>query len=609
MSEEFRVDRRNFLKGLAVTALAGSAFPIAQGCQSLEGASGTFTIFSEYACGCSAGQNSDDSVQSKVQEIAQWVSSLTYETIPDRVIQKAKYQLLNVVASIHSGYKYPPGRAVVDLVEGWAGKGNSTIMPVGIKTSSRDAVFANATLSICYDFDDYLFMGHTGHSSVTVSLALAESLDLTFRDVLLAQVIANEIGGRIGGSILFGKMNGQLWSPIHSIAAACAASKLLGLSAEQIEHAIGIAMYQPTFTQFPGFLGPDSKLLTASSPTVTGILATELAEKGLTGSAEILDHRQGFVSNFACLGMPFMLTGWGSSWVTDTLTFKIYPGDAYIDTTIDAVMSILDDYQQQTESRLIPPESIQQIEIDANILTVMTEQMASEYTDWAQLSPININFTVKPNVAIAILAGELTTRQLALEELARNRDEILALSEKVILEHDPSSTFDMFATVGETIDLRKVLNQFSLDQLIRGIKCMNEFYDSECQEMQYVQDLVQSGDGAHFSPSQSGGGCDFDLGDYDLETLRIPFRSRVRVTLTDGGFYEASRSLPLGAPGSEPEAAIFDRVEDKFRFEATELLSLEQIEEAIAAVAHLESVDIKDFLALVTSPSATGSSA
>lgn len=219
------------------------------------------------------GLNDADSVstQSKVEEIAHWVSSLTYERIPDRVIQKAKYQVLNIIAAIHAGYKYPPGRAVIDLAKEWGGSGQSTIIPVGIKTSLQDAVFANATLSICYDFDDYLFLGHTGHSSVVVPLALAESLNLTFRDVLLAQVIANEVGGRIGASILFGKMNGQLWSPIHSIVAACAASKLTGLTTDQIAQAISIAMYQPTFTQFPGFLAPDSNRnsLTAAAAAIS----------------------------------------------------------------------------------------------------------------------------------------------------------------------------------------------------------------------------------------------------------------------------------------------------------------------------------------------------
>ena len=48
----------------------------------------------------------------------------------------------------------------------WQQPGRSTIVPTGETTSPHAAVYANAALSMAYDYDDYLFLGHTGHSAV-----------------------------------------------------------------------------------------------------------------------------------------------------------------------------------------------------------------------------------------------------------------------------------------------------------------------------------------------------------------------------------------------------------------------------------------------------------
>ena len=136
----------------------------------------------------------------------------------------------------------------------------------------------NSAASMALDYDDYLYMGHTGHSAVLASLALCEAEALSTRDFLLAQVIANEIGGRVGASAVLGPQNGQAWSFIHAVEGAAIGAKLWGLCRERRRRTPSrIALYQPTFTLWPGFMGPGSKVLTAAAPTVTGLQAAAFA--------------------------------------------------------------------------------------------------------------------------------------------------------------------------------------------------------------------------------------------------------------------------------------------------------------------------------------------
>src|SRR5207245_8633309 len=140
-------------------------------------------------------------------------------------------------------------------------------------------VYAGAAASVAHDWDDYLFMGHTGHSSVWVARALAGEPDTALR----AQIAGNEVAGRLGAALLLGPHNGQFWSAIHCASAAAAAGVAMGLEGERVAHAIAIALYQPPYGLWPGFMGPDTKLLTAAEPAVQGARAAMLAAGGVDG--------------------------------------------------------------------------------------------------------------------------------------------------------------------------------------------------------------------------------------------------------------------------------------------------------------------------------------
>src|SRR5439155_24280516 len=176
----------------------------------------------------------------------------------------------------------------------------------------------NAAASIAHDWDDYLYMGHTGHSAVWAARAVADASGAENDDLLAAQVAANEIEGRLGAALFIGPHNGQFWSSIHCAGAAAAAARLRRLDPEQTAHAIAIALYQPPSGLWPGFMGPDTKLLTAAEPVAQGIRAAALAAAGFSGPLDVIEHRRGLLAHFSYAPRPSMLGGLGEVWLTDT---------------------------------------------------------------------------------------------------------------------------------------------------------------------------------------------------------------------------------------------------------------------------------------------------
>jgi 2-methylcitrate dehydratase PrpD len=184
-------------------------------------------------------------------------------------------------------------------------------------------------------------------------------------------------------------------------------------------------------------MGAESKALTAATPAATGYLAAQIAAEGMRGRTDILEARGGFFSRLALHPLPRLFSGFGERWVTDTLAFKIYPGCAYIDTAVDAVL----------ELRGGRPSPAGDIKIRATVLTWGMERACAPYRDAAPVSPTAVNFSVRLSAAIAAMTGRLTPAELDPAFLARNETEIRARAARVRLAHDAAMTARMVRAV------------------------------------------------------------------------------------------------------------------------------------------------------------------
>src|SRR5256714_5920884 len=234
------------------------------------------------------------------EEMGRWAAGLDIADVPERALERARLQTTSVLAG---------GRAGAEAAAPFA-----AVAPDG----PLGEIYAGAAASIAHDWDDYLFMGHTGHSSVWAARAFSSDGERA----LLAQIAGNEIAGRLGAALFIGPHNGQFWSSIHCGSAAVAAGIGLGLDGERIAHALASALYQPPYGLWPGFMGPRTKLLTAAEPAVQGARAAMLSVGGVDGPLGVVEDRRGLLRHLAFAGRPAMLVELGRVWLTDTLAFN-----------------------------------------------------------------------------------------------------------------------------------------------------------------------------------------------------------------------------------------------------------------------------------------------
>lgn len=502
------------------------------------------------------------------EEIASWSASLTFDEIPERVASRAKLQVASVLAALFAGYGHDAGQRVYRVASVNGGDG-ATLLPNGERTTPANAIWAHASFSVVHDFDDYLFAGHTGHSAVLGSLAFSERERASGRDLITAQTIVNELGGRLGASMLFGPQNGQMWSYIHSLGAAACGARLMGLDADGIRRAIGIAFLQPPYALSPGFFGGESKVLIASEPAAAGARAAELAREGMTAPRDPLGDGQGFLHRFAGHPLDWMFTGLGEAWVSDSLTYKIVPGCAYIDGAVDCLDEVRAAFAAK-HGRPLSPEDVERVRVWGSALTVGMELLCSMYCSKEDPTTVGVNFSVPMSLALMLISGELVPEALSPWFLSAKREQLLALSSRISLEHDPALTRRLGSLEGIGIDMSAAIATFDPKDLGRLGEAMIAFSGG----------AARPGVGERIVP---------DLGGRSFEGFEMRIPGRLALETKSGEEFTAEVDVPRGAAG-RPFDETSKAVRRKFLRNAGYFLGEDEATEAWNVIERLEDL-------------------
>jgi 2-methylcitrate dehydratase len=230
--------------------------------------------------------------------LARYATELRYEDIPEDVIRIAKRSILDTIGCAFGGYAAGPSRIAIKLASDVSSRQPATVLISGVQTSPDLAVFANGVMIRYLDFNDaFVSLTHgAGHPSDTIA-ALLTSAQITARsgrDLVTATVLAYEVFCKIAD--VFDYLgNGIDHSTITGIAAVVGAGRLMGLTAQQMVHAIGITVGGNTATrQGRSDELSNWKAFAAADACRKAIFAAQLAQNGMTGPGQVFEGRYGF---------------------------------------------------------------------------------------------------------------------------------------------------------------------------------------------------------------------------------------------------------------------------------------------------------------------------
>ena len=142
-----------------------------------------------------------------------------------------------------AGVNEPVAKITRDMILAERGAGASVVFGGGV-TPARAAALVNGATSHALDFDDTHFL-HIGHPSVVIFpavLAIAQERNLSGAQMMEAAALGFEASARIGAWLGRGHYEAGFHqtATAGSFGATLACGRLAGLTAVQMQHALGI---------------------------------------------------------------------------------------------------------------------------------------------------------------------------------------------------------------------------------------------------------------------------------------------------------------------------------------------------------------------------------
>ncbi|MBI4177247.1 MAG: MmgE/PrpD family protein [Candidatus Aenigmarchaeota archaeon] len=232
------------------------------------------------------------------EQFAKFIVNTKSSKIPDAATDAAATGILDCVGTALAASTRRIGKIIIRHIDQNGGEPVARVIGTGIRTSAPNAALANGTLGHADDYDDVCDFGHSSAVLMPTLLALGEQLHKSGKNILDAYVLGFEIGARINTGIGTNHYfrGWHSTSTIGTIAAAAAASRLLGLNVAQTRMALGIAASHAGGVQ--ANFGTMAKPLHPGNAARSGIVAAQLAGLGYTASPDAIEAPLGYAAVF-----------------------------------------------------------------------------------------------------------------------------------------------------------------------------------------------------------------------------------------------------------------------------------------------------------------------
>ncbi len=324
------------------------------------------------------------------------------------------------------GSAYDPAvTSALRTLSPFSGAANSAIIGRPERLDALGAAFVNAISANLLDFDD-THLDTIIHPAAPVAapvLALAQARGFSGREVLTAFILGVEVECRIGNAVSPGHYarGWHITSTCGVFGAAAACARLLGLAADEIANAIGIAASQSA--GIVENLPSAAKNVSVGNAARNGLFAALLAAEGYAASPRAIEGPLGWAR---AMGdepdLERLIGGLGESWEIAKNTYKPYPAGIVFHAVIDAGFKLRARLNQNID--------------DIASIAVQGSALLLARGDRPVRNERDARVSIHHCIACALLLGAAGVPEFT--EVVVFRPDIVSLRQKVRAELDPS---------------------------------------------------------------------------------------------------------------------------------------------------------------------------
>jgi 2-methylcitrate dehydratase len=281
--------------------------------------------------------------------MAQWATALRYGDVGERAVHEAKRYLLDSLGCAFGGYRQEDAEIAMGVIAAIGGQGPATVIGSGSRTDPVSAALANALMVRVMDYNDIYWQQDPSHPSdiIPAAMACGERAEGDGKELIVGIVLGHEFEMRLCEAAFPGiRERGWHHATLTAFVSPIVAARMLGLSWEQCQHAIGISASRHA-TLGAVTAGKLTMMKNTVDPMATqsGVLAALLAERGYSGPEHVIDGKEGLVH---CFGpewkLEVLVDGLGESWRIERCGMKAFPTEALTHAPISAVLDIVHEH-------------------------------------------------------------------------------------------------------------------------------------------------------------------------------------------------------------------------------------------------------------------------
>ena len=283
------------------------------------------------------------------KDLVRFCHQLQYSELPEDVIHKAKYFLLDFIGVAIAGSRSDSSRVIIDFVS--EAKGNGTVIATGVGTRFEYAALANGAMAHALEIDDTSTEAslHPGAAIFPAALAASEIAPCDGRQFISSVVAGYDTMIRLGKAVNPSEHYARGFHATGTcgvFGATAAAAKILGLNEKEMTNALGIAGSMTSgsmaFLQPSGEQGAWTKRLHPGWAAHNGIMAARLAAKGFNAPPEIIEGRNGFLPSFSVNpDFDLVTRDLGESFQILEVSIKNHACCRYKQSALDAVLALV----------------------------------------------------------------------------------------------------------------------------------------------------------------------------------------------------------------------------------------------------------------------------
>jgi 2-methylcitrate dehydratase len=294
-------------------------------------------------------------------QMARWAADLKFTDLRDKAIHEARRYLLDSIGCALGGFRQEDARIALAVLDETGGKGPATVFGSGKKTDPVSASLANALMVRVMDYNDIYWKQDPSHPSdiIPAAIACGERAGLSCKELIVGIVLGHEFEMRLCEAAFPGiRERGWHHATLTAFVSPIVAGRMLGLSWEKIQHAIGISASRHA-TLGAVTAGKLTMMKNTVDPMATqsGVFAALLAERGYTGPEHVIDGKEGLTH---CFGpewkLEVLVDGLGDSWRIESCGMKAFPTEALTHAPISATLDLVINND-------LAPEQVQKVHI------------------------------------------------------------------------------------------------------------------------------------------------------------------------------------------------------------------------------------------------------